>query len=264
MFKINSIIIALFLILFSCNSTLKQDEKTNPNATRTTNTLHQVIDFPIIKDSSDFIKTLEKIGNFNTFKHGNISTYKKVKIYGSEEDYIFIEYNYVDESSSGFPYKCQFILTTKGKLIKIFGGLKIEFIEIFKNEKPFLMVLDVTSKGNGQHNFYKIIRDSLENVYDNKSIRTYDKHHDNKVYEPYELRLEIKDFNKDGFNDLCFYGKLIFIQGQTKYGDWFNSEIVNGETIEYSIDNPFKKTPIEFIFLYDKQSKHFKSINPSN
>jgi hypothetical protein len=71
--------------------------------------------------------------------------------------------------------------------------------------------------------------------------------------------LKIKDFNNDGLNDIAFVGKIILIQGKTKDGFWYDNEIVNGKTISYSVDNPFKKIPVEFIFLYDKQTGHFKA-----
>jgi hypothetical protein len=51
----------------------------------------------------------------------------------------------------------------------------------------------------------------------------------------------------------------VFIQGQTKNGDWFDTETINGKEVTYSIDNPFKKISVEFIFLYDKQTGHFKA-----
>ena len=38
----------------------------------------------------------------------------------------------------------------------------------------------------------------------------------------------------------------------------FDSETINGKTITYSEENPFKKIPVEFVFLYDKQTGHFK------
>jgi hypothetical protein len=47
--------------------------------------------------------------------------------------------------------------------------------------------------------------------------------------------LKIKDYNNDGFNDIAFVGKIVFIQGQTKIGDWFDSETKKGK-------NSFTKT----------------------
>jgi len=138
---------------------------------------------------------------------------------------------------------------------------RFEFVEIFKNENPFLLTVLGTYKGNGGHELFKFSADTLENVYKVYFvyfIRTYDAHQDNIIYEPHELKLKIKDYNNDGFNDIAFVGKIVYIQGQTKKGDWFDSEIINGKYITYSIDNPYKKIQVEFIFIYDKLCGHFK------
>lgn len=69
------------------------------------------------------------------------------------------------------------------------------------------------------------------------------------MYEPNELNFKVKDFNHDGYNDISFYGQIVYIKTQLKCGDWYDSETINGEHIEYSIDNPFKKIPVEYIFI---------------
>ena len=228
----------------------------------------QVADFPTIKDSSNFIAELRQIFGLeveeSSFQKENekITTYEKLKIYGSDKDYIFIEYDYKDGSGAAFPWKFQLLLTTDGKLVKTLYGQRFEFIEIFKHENPFLLTVTGTSKGNGGHEIYKISADTIENVYEgyfDYDVRTYDAHVDNKVYEPNELTLKVKDFNNDGYNDISFYGKIVLIQGQTKNGDWFESETINGKTITYSLEKPFKKIPVEFVFLYNKQTGHFKA-----
>lgn len=224
----------------------------------------QVADFPTIKDTVKFIADLRQIFELEVDEspyqkeNEEITTYEKVKLFGSDKDYIFIEYDYKDGCGAAFPWKFQLLLTTDGKLIKTLNGQRFEFIKVLKNENPFLLSVFGTSKGNGGHEIYKITTDKLENVYEGE-IRTYDAHRDNKVYEPNELTLKVKDFNNDGYNDISFYGKIVLIQGQTRNGDWFESETINGKEENYSVDNPFKKIPIEFIFLYDKQTGHFKA-----
>ena len=237
--------------------------------TQVTDTVfRQVDDFPTIKDTAKFISDLRQ--NFklevdeSPFQKANekITTFKKVKIYGSDNDYFFIEYDYKDGCGAAFPYKYQLLLTTNGKLVKTLSGQRFEFVEIFKNKSPFLMTVIGTSKGNGGHEIYKISADTLENVYDgyfDYDVQTYDAHEDSKIYEPNELTLKIKDFNKDGFNDISFNGKIVLIQGRTKDGVWFDTETINGKEVTYSIDNPFNKISVEFIFLYDKQTGHFKA-----
>lgn len=231
-------------------------------------TFRQVADFPTIKDSTEFISDLRQIFGLEVDEspaqkqNEKITIYEKVQIYGSDNDYIFIEYDYGDGCGAAFPWKYQLLLTTDGKLVKTLSGLRFEFIEIFKNKNPFLLSVFSTSKGNGGHSLYQITADTLEDVYDcdlDYFVRTYDAHEDNSINEPEELTLKIKDFNQDGFNDISFNGKIVYIQGKTKNGDWFDSEKIKGKTITYSVDNTFKKIPVEFIFLYDKETGHFKA-----
>ncbi|MBA3900331.1 MAG: hypothetical protein H0X62_09010 [Bacteroidetes bacterium] len=255
---------------FGCsNKQTPKDEKLTVTETQVTDTIfRQVADFPTIKDTTKFIADLRQIFELEVDESSvqktneKITTFKKVKIYGSDNDYFFIEYDYKAGCGAAFPYKYQLLLTTYGKLVKTLSGQRYEFIEIFKNENPFLMTVVGTSKGNGGQELYKISADTLENVYEgyfDYDIQTYDANEDNKISEPNELTLKVKDFNNDGFNDISFHGKIVLIQGQTKKGDWFDTETINGKEVTYSVDNPFKKIPIEFIFLYDKQSGHFKA-----
>lgn len=224
----------------------------------------QVVDFPMINDTTKFISDLKQLLKHQPFQKENekITYYNKVKIYGSDLDFIFIEYDYGDGSMASFPWKYQILLLPNGKMVKILPGYRFEFVEIFKNRNPFLLTVIRTAKGNGGHELYKFSADTLENVYEgyfDYAIRTYDKHQDNSIYEPNELTLKVKDFNNDGYNDISFYGKIVLLKGQTKNGDWYDFDTINGKTIFYSMDNPFKKIPIEFIFLYDKQTGHFKA-----
>jgi hypothetical protein len=261
----------LTLTTFGCaNKQTPKDEKLPVSETqeKADTIFRQVADFPTIKDTTKFIADLRKIFELEVDEspvqkaNERITTFKKVKIYGSNNDYFFIEYDYNVGCGAAFPYKYQLLLTTNGKLVKTLSGQRYQFIEIFKNENPFLMTVVGTSKGNGGHELYKISADTLENVYEgyfDYDIQTYDAHEDNKIYEPNELTLKVKDFNNDGFNDISFNGKTVLIQGQTKNGVWFDTETINGKEVTYSVDNPFKKIPVEFVFLYDKQTEHFKA-----
>ncbi|MDW9378702.1 hypothetical protein [Chryseobacterium sp. JV558] len=42
-------------------------------------------------------------------------------------------------------------------------------------------------------------------------------------------------------------------------GFWYDNTTIDGKEINYSIDNPFKKIPVEYIFLYDQKTGHFKA-----
>lgn len=223
-----------------------------------------VSDFPIIKDTTQFVKELQK-----TFKlevqesivqkeNEKITAYKKVKLYGSDKDFIFIEYDWKVGSMAKFPWKYQLLLTTDGKLIKILSGHRFEFVTIFPNQNPFLLVVIATPKGNGGHEIYKISSDTLENVYEGYydfDINTYDAYEDHSVFEPNELNIGFKDYNKDGFNDIFFTGQKLMLGKYTKDSLWYDVE--NGKL--FTIENPAERISIEYIFLFDKQTGHFKT-----
>ncbi|CAD0005255.1 hypothetical protein [Flavobacterium salmonis] len=261
----------LILTTFGCaNKQTPKDEKLPVTETqeKADTIFRQVSDFPTIKDTTKFIADLRKIFELEVdespFQKANekITTFKKVKIYGSDNDYFFIEYDYKVGCGAAFPYKYQLLLTSNGKLVKTLSGQRYEFIEIFKNENPFLMTVVGTSKGNGGHEIFKITNDTLEDVFESNLdyfVRTYDAHEDNSINEPNELNLKVKDYNNDGYTDISFVGKIVLIQGQNKNGDWFDSETMNGKTVTYSVENPFKKIPVEFVFLYNKRTGHFKA-----
>ena len=261
----------LTLTTFGCsNKQTPKDEKLSVSETqeKADTIFRQVANFPTIKDTTNFITDLRNIFELEVDEspyqkeNEEITTYKRVRIYGSDKDYIFIEYDYKVGCGAAFPYKYQLLLTLNGKLVRTLSGQRYEFVEIFKNEYPFLMTVVGTSKGNGGHELFKITNDTLEDVFESNLdyfVRTYDAHEDNSINEPNELNLKVKDFNNDGYNDISFYGNIVLIQGRTKNGDWYDSETINGKTITYSVDNPFKKIPVEFAFLYDKQTGHFKA-----
>ncbi|MBK8561778.1 MAG: hypothetical protein IPN76_00100 [Saprospiraceae bacterium] len=224
--------------------------------------------FPIIKDTTQFISDLRKFLNLEIHESPiqrdseQITAYKKTRIFGSERDYFIIEYDWKEGPMAGFPWKYQVLLTADGKPLKVFSGQRFELLEVFKGENPFLLITIVSSRGNGGHELYGIKNDSFENIYEgyfDYELKTYDDHQDNMIYEPNELIITLKDDNQDGHNDILFNGNVLYIMGLTDKGIWYESEVINGKEIIYSIDNPFKRIPVEFIFLFDKQTGHFKS-----
>lgn len=255
-------------LIASCSTPISKTE--NQIVTAANHTKDSVFtfvrDYPIIADTNHFISELKRVFNLEDISDPNqkteeITVYKKVKIYGSTEDYIFIEYDFKKGCTAAFPWKYQLLLTSTGKLIQVFDALRYDFLTIFPNKKPFLLTVTVTGKGNGGHQLYRITKNGLKNVLQEKlayPLQTYNANEDNTVNEPNELIIQIYDFNQDGFNDLSFNGKIVFVQGQSKTGVWFDREITNDEEVIYSSQNPFKIIPVQFIFLYDQQSGRFK------
>jgi hypothetical protein len=202
-----TLFLCLILTLTGCSCADKQV----PNAEKqpvletkqqTEKVFKRLVDFPKIQDTSRFVADLEIFSGFEADNtptrqaNGKITTYKKVKIYGSDKDYFFIECAYNAGSNASFPWKYQVLASTDGKLVKTLSGQRFEFVQIFKNENPFLLTVVGTAKGNGGHEIYKMVSDTLQNVYEgyfDYAIQTYDAHEDNWVYEPKELKLGVKD-----------------------------------------------------------------------
>ncbi|MDB5202934.1 MAG: hypothetical protein JWQ27_2343 [Ferruginibacter sp.] len=205
--------------------------------------------FPEIVDTPGFIVELQKNCHLEMEAtspkvNQSISAYSKIQLFGSNKEYIFLEYDYKDGSMASYPWKYQFVFTQEGKLIKILGALSFEFIEIFPEQNPFLMIVNSTGKGNGGHEIYRISSDSLENIFDGFSDyfpRTYDAHEDNNINRPYGLQLKIYDANKDGLNDIVFSGKIIHNKLSNSIDDKKNNVIIR----------------VDYIFLYDKPTGHF-------
>jgi len=281
--KVLSLLI-LACIISSCNKQYEEDNedksssvsspkdniKTSENsALQKKLVLSQISEFPVIKDTSQFIANLREIFELEVDEspyqkeNERISNYEKIQLYGSENDFIFIEYDYGYGCEAAFPWKYQLLINMDGKPIKSLSAMRFEFIEIFENQAPFLLIVGATSKGNGGHSIFKMSNDTLENVLDDEFpyyLRTYDAHQDNRVNEPLELDIQIRDINNDGFNDISFAGKFVLIQGLTENGDWYDTEIINNKKINYSVDNPFDQIPVEFVFIFDEETKHFKTM----
>jgi len=260
-------LIILTLTTFGCsNKQTPKDEKSTVTVTeqKIEKVFKLLDDFPTIKDTTKFISDLRQTFDLEVHEspvqkdNEKIIAFKKVKLYGSDKDYIFIEYDWKVGSMAEFPWKYQILLTTDGKLVKILSGQRYEFIEIFKNENPFLMTVVGTSKGNGGHELYKISADTLENIYEgyfDYDVQTYDAHEDLSVFEPNELRIGIKDENNDGFNDIVFTGQELMLGKYTKDSLWYDVE--NGKP--FSVENPADRISVKYVFLYNKQTGHFKT-----
>jgi len=255
----------LILTVLGCSTKqTPKDEKLTVTETQVPrdSLFREVANFPIISDTAKFINDLRQTFsldvNENPFRSEDekITTFKKVKIYGSDKDYFFIEYDWTDDAPMcEFPWKCQLLLTTDGKLVKIFDGQRFDFVTIFPNQHPFLLIVIATAKGNGVHEIYKITADTVEDVYEGDDVQTYDAEQDLSVFEPSELKINFVDENRDGFNDIVFTGQKLMLGKYTKDSVWYDVE--DGKP--FTVENPADRIPIKYIFLYDKKTGHFKA-----
>jgi hypothetical protein len=217
-----------------------------------------VEDFPIIKDSVKFMDDLRQLFDLEVDndpsekKKHKITLFEATKIYGSDKNCYFIEYDWKAGAMVSFPWRYQLLLREDGKLVKVFSGLRFDFLKIYQNQNPFLLILTSTSKGNGGHEIYRFTADTLENVLDG-AVQTYDAHQDASVFEPSELKIEVKDLNHDHFNDLLFFGDKLMLGKYSEDRVWVDGE--NGK--EFTVEHPAKRIAVKYEFLYDKQSGHF-------
>lgn len=237
-------LITFLIITVSCTN--KSENSANIINNKTPLLSEITIDFPSIKDSNQFIDLIIEAFNLevdkNNFQKENqkITTYKKVEINGDENEYFFIEYDYIQGCQAAYPWKYQLLLNKDGKPIQSFSAIRYEFVEIFKNENPFLLTVTSTAKGNGGHQIYKVSADTLENVYEGYGISTYDAHEDESIFEPYELNINFVDINNDSLNDIIFSGQKIILEESNLY-----------------IENLEKKIPIKYEFIFNKQLGKF-------
>ena len=255
------------LTTFGCSNTqTPKDEKltVTDTAPKKEKTFKQVADFPTIKDTTQFINDLRQIFELEVHEspvqkeNEKITSFQKIKLYGSDKDFIFIEYDWKVGSMAEFPWKYQLLLTTDGKLVKTLAGQRYDFVTVFPNQNPFLLTVIATAKGNGGHEIYKVSADTLENVYEgyfDYDVQTYDAHQDLSVFEQSELKIDFRDQNKDGFNDIVFTGQKLMLGKYAKDSSWYDVE--NGKP--FSVENPAERIPIKYIFLYDNQTGHFKA-----
>ncbi|CAL2104580.1 exported protein of unknown function [Tenacibaculum sp. 190130A14a] len=182
------------------------------------------------------IKLLQKVYG-DDYVNARINFSIPISIYGTSEKVNFIETRTSTESNINYTGKT-YVVTNKNNdvLIKLLGNT-YSFEKIFENENPFLVITEVTFKGNGIHHFYgmedNLIKDFLNT--DNWSIQTIGRGNLEETFVPKELQLTFKDINNDSFTDAVFSGESL-------------NEITK------------KKSKIELNFIYDKDKKTFNLI----
>jgi len=193
-------------------------------------------------DTLSFIKRLEENCHLYPSRENSktLDKFEKINLNGSTKYFYFIQYSFPYSSNAEFPGKFQIIFDSKGKLLKILYAIRVEKVKIVPNENTYLFALSSTAHGNGGHDLFRINKDTIEQVYDGfvgYGPQTYSTGYNNTENIPNELNHKFIDDNKDGFNDLVFFGKVRY------------SEIDLGT--EDKIAN------VKFVFLFNKTNGHF-------
>ncbi|NET30933.1 MAG: hypothetical protein F6K19_02875 [Cyanothece sp. SIO1E1] len=248
-----ALILLFFVTFLSCSNTQGESQEL------------QIVPLSNATDlRSRIIKILEiEVGlSLEAQEKGKISQQKKFKIYGSNESFLLVEFTYPEKFLANFPWKHQVVLTEDGTKIGVFSGFRYELLEIFPGENYWLMILHVTAKGNGDHKLYRLQDNELVCAFsplEDHSLRTYDRHKDLAVYQPNELRMAFKNLNGDHYNDLIFSGNLLYLMKKAPAGFWYDTEVLDGKSISFSLSNPAQKLPISFAFIYQPETGKFEA-----
>lgn len=207
-------------------------------------TFELIANYPTIRDTITFIKELKANCHIWTRKamqpFVTINYFKRTKIYGSKNFIYIIEYDYHDGSTSSFPYKNQYIFNSAGRLLGVLSMKRLDIVQIFPKNDPFLFGVSSTGHGNGGHSIYRARKDTLEQIYDGfigNRPQTYDRNEDLALNVPNEFKYKIADLNNDGYNDITFSGKI------------------KHSKIDLGVNE--KLTPVKYVFLFNRDNGHF-------
>ena len=205
--------------------------------------------FPIISDTTVFIQKLKENCHLYTLgekkRVEKINYFKKIKIYGGNNFIYLLEYDYKTGTNASFPWKMQILFDSNCKLLKILFDVRLHIVKIFPKALPFIFALSSTSKGNGAHEVYRLKDGKLEQVYDGflgNRPQTYSTGYSFYVTDPFELYHKFIDVNKDGWNDIVFFGKV-------RYSEQ-----------DLGIGNKEKIISVKYIFLYNTKTEHFSEL----
>lgn len=205
----------------------------------------EIDQYPKINNEKAFIKALKQNLHYEEERTlpriETINYFKKIKLFGSNNEFYLLEYDYHDGSTSGYPWKDQFVFTKAGKLVGQMHSMRVDVVTIFPGKLPFLFTVSSTGHGNGWHNVYRIRNGKMIDVYDHflgNRPQTYTTGGGSAANIPKELYHRFTDVNKDGFTDIVFYGK-------TRY--YKNDADANPPTI----------INVRYVFLYHPNTGHF-------
>lgn len=164
-------------------------------------------------------------------------------LYGSQDSIWQISLKSSEENlCNPFGLRRQFVFDAAGHLIFEDSAARFEFVKVWEDKPALLMTLNSDCEGTGQHHFYKYQSGQLIDIFNvllETTPLTYDeqKAEDYAVLQPALLPLRIEDRNKDGRNDLVFSGQRLLLKGP--------------DNKEYTIQNPYRKEKVEYVFLYE-------------
>lgn len=235
----------------SYDSTMFEDAITRENK-RYEKVFAAILDTAWYQDSARFLQKLDNAyGLLNT--KGKISKFERALLFGYTDTIYSVEYSIpIDSICENKPHQQQFLFNRDGQLLHQDQATSAQFIEIWEDQAPVLMTLNISCEGKGKHHFYKYENGRLIDIFnvflgDEQTPYTYLNIADSVCFDPLELKLIIKDLNNDDYNDLLFSGKKIVLKDETgrKYPTW----------------KPYQKELIVYKFIY-KPAKGLFFLEP--
>ncbi len=159
---------------------------------------------------------------------------QSTQLYGTKMP-VYLVHCFKEQADSNclFPAQhIQFLFSHQGKLIYRNSAEIAKFVPFTNDSMTLYMTVQVGCDGMGKHHFYKYQAGKLIDLYNvimNNSPFSYDANPQNGMLANKVLRLQIKDLNEDGLEDIQLSGVLISAKLKRNKKD----TIYSRKTIDY-------------------------------
>lgn len=144
--------------------------------------------------------------------HSTILFFKAVHLSDGLSKATVLYFEHPEGGTGSLPNRMLCVFDSAGKLLlqqSHCGMMKPLIVQ--RGARPYLLATEETGKGNGTHRLYGFRGEQLVNVLNTNDwdIHTVDGHTDDAEYDPTHMKLQVRDLNKDGHNDLRFSTTLV-------------------------------------------------------
>lgn len=155
------------------------------------------------EDSEGFLQEFKRLYGENP-KLGELQELQKMAIYGFGDSLMLLSFAYTEDSTcAGANEKKLFIFNKKGQLLYEQAYYSLRQVQVWEEKEPLLLLCITSCDAKGKHNLYRGVAGELVNVLNPLEEETPPSY-DAQAYNPAEMRLEVKDLNRDSMPDLFF------------------------------------------------------------
>lgn len=197
-----------------------------------------------IKDSAAFVQQLlETYRPQATTAAARLHRMDRQALFGREDSIWVIDVRW---PAGDVARHRQFFFNEKAQLLQQSTAQKWGFYFLLKEAAPFLVLLNAPPGGEGHHQIMRGTEETLIDIFNpltDPPLPTFDALPNAFINQPQELELLVIDENQDGWNDLLFVGERL--------------QLEDGSDKVYTLDKPFQKEPIRWVFLYHPVKQQF-------